>query len=173
MYICEFLHIFSHLNRWHIFRAALNERRTVDFRTSSRGRTANSYGAGNFPIGPARNETWKDQRRRQPWLHLQRPFQASLRNLLAVHDAPKGKSVQGLSDGAGRDLPTGEERAQPCSGYGSCYSGQTSFYCEVKSAGGQIQASFSNSKWGMCSFKYYSLSIDIDIFGIMKLYLAV
>ena len=47
-----------------------------------------------------RHESWKNQSRRQPWVHLQRPLQASLRNLLAVYDAFKGKSVQGFSDGA-------------------------------------------------------------------------
>ena len=113
--------IFSLSNRWLILRAELNERRTVNSRTVEQGTKR-----GKTSLVDSLGFTYN--------VHSRRPYATYWQ-----YDAPKGKSVQGLSDGAERDLPTSEERAQPCSGYGSCYRGQNNFYGEVKSVGGQSQ----------------------------------
>ena len=130
-YVCEYLTYFHSIKQMTGFRAAWNGRRTVHLGTSS-WRTTDSYGASHVHLSRERHESWKNQSRRQPWVHLQRPLQASLRNLLAVYDAPKGKSVQGFSVGAWWNLPSREERPQPFCGGGSYYGTKNNFTVRSK-----------------------------------------
>lgn len=108
-YVCEYLTYFHSIKQMTGLQSRMK-------RTKNRPswnqflKNHRSYGASHVHLSRERHESWKNQSRRQPWVHLQRPLQASLRNLLAVYDAPKGKSVQGFSDGAWWNLPSREER---------------------------------------------------------------
>ena len=93
----------------------------------SRRRTTISYQAGNSPF---------DLRKKR---NLERPASSTARALptMSTSGVPtqhtggvrcdQREIVEDLNDGAGRDLPSREERPQPCSGDGSCYRGQNYF----------------------------------------------